>query len=160
VVSGTTGTAEYGIVAPQAAEQYAENSGALVADDITARLSTESQVVIYSVPELTFTGVSADATTKEPAKVCPGCSTRAVDTPIATVGNTAPITVVRDLQVHPETTTAVFPANEVSSGVLAALAAAGLNVRIPGAAPGPADLQTITDGKQVVGLDYDAPVAA
>lgn len=158
--AGVTGTKPYGIQGPQAAEPYSQVSGSLVADYITAKLGTNSQVVVYTVPELEFTGASAMVIKKELARVCPGCSERTVEVPIATIGNTAPSTIVRDLQSHPESTVGVFPNNEVSTGLSAALSAAGINLAIVGMAPGPGELQSIKNGDQVVGLALDTPVFA
>ncbi len=160
VTAGVTGTSEYGIQGPQAAEPYSNLSGSLVADYITAELSTGSQVVVYTVPELQFTSATADVIKTELAKVCPRCTVRTVDVPLATVGNTAPSTIVRDLQSHPESTVGVFPNNEVSTGLSAALSAASIHLKIVGMAPGPGELQSIKSGDQVVGLALDTPVFA
>jgi len=160
VTAGVTGTTAYGIQGPQAAEPYSELSGSLVADYITAELGTDSQVVVYTIPELEFTSATANVIKTELAKVCPGCTVRTVDVPLATIGNTAPSTIVRDLQAHPDSTVGVFPNNEVSTGLSAALSAAGIEFKIVGMAPGPGELQSIKNGDQVVGLALDTPMFA
>lgn len=160
VTAGVTGTEAYGIQGPQAAEPYSKLSGSLVADYVTAKLGTNAQVVVYTIPELEFTGASAEAIKSELAKVCPECTMRTVSVPIATIGNSAPSTIVRDLQSHPDSTVGIFPNNEVSTGLSAALSAAGIHFTIVGVAPGPRELQSIKNGDQMVGLALDTPVFA
>ncbi|MET4781531.1 substrate-binding domain-containing protein [Glaciihabitans sp. UYNi722] len=159
-VAGATGTAAFGIKGAQAAESYSNVAGALVADYVTAKLSTKSQAVIYTNPELGFTTDEAKAASAELAKVCPGCSVRSVSIPLATVGNKAPSTIVADVQSHPGTTVAIFPNNEVTTGLHAALSAAGLKLALVGVASAPGQLQDIKDGTQTVGLAFDSPVLA
>lgn len=159
-VAGSTGTAAFGIKGAQAAESYSNVAGALVADYVTAKLSTKSQAVIYTNPELGFTTDEAKAAAAEFAKVCPSCLVRSVNIPLATVGSTAPSSIVADIQSHPGTTVAIFPNNEVTTGLRAALSAAGLKLALIGVASAPGQLQDIKAGAQTVGLAFDSPVLA
>ena len=158
VTTGITGTEPYEIEAPQAAEPASELEGGLLANYVAAEMSPEANVVMYDVPELPFTAVVAEAFSSELESVCPGCSTRTVHVPVATIGNTAPNQIVSDLQANPDTTVAVFATDETSTGLPAALKAAGIEVEILGNSPGPTNLQYLKEGKETAALGVDLPV--
>lgn len=158
VTTGVTGTEPYGVVAPQFAEATSEQQGRLMADYVAAELSDEANVAMYEVPELNFTAVVSAAFKEELESVCPKCSFRTVDIPVAELGNTAPNTIVSDLQANPETTVAVFGSDETETGLPAALTAAGIEVETMGAAPTPTNLQYVKEGKETVALATDFPV--
>jgi len=80
---------------------------------------------------------------------------RNVDVGVATLGTTAPRTVVTDLQAHPETNVAVFSLADLASGVPAAMTSAGLSTTTLVYSPGPGNLQDIKDGKLTAGLAID-----
>jgi ribose transport system substrate-binding protein len=160
VTSGVTGAEQYGVVAPQGAEAWSELAGGLMADYITAELATDSEVVVYRVPELPFTATMNDALAAELDEVCPDCSVRTVDIPAATLYSTGPSTIVRDLQAHASTTVAVFTTDDMATGLPAALSAAGIDVQTVGNAPSPAGLQDLKDGKRTVQLGYDTAVTS
>lgn len=160
VTTGITGLQQYGVLAPQAAEPMSELEGKLMADYVAANFGQKSNVVFYVVPELGFTGVAAVAFKAELAKVCPGCSMRTSSISAATIGNSAPNTVVSDLQAHPNTTVAVFGSDEAETGVPAALKGAGITVKTMGFAPTPANLEYVKEGEETVTLGYDLPVAS
>jgi ribose transport system substrate-binding protein len=100
----------------------------------------------------------ADSFKKELSKYCPKCTVRVVDIPVATLGNSAPSTIVRDLQAKPSTTVAAFTINDATTGLPAAMSAAGIKVKTIGNAPAPDALQAIKKGQQDVSLGYDLPV--
>jgi ribose transport system substrate-binding protein len=160
ITTGVLDTEPYGITAPQAAENYARGAGKLMADYVTAEFGTDSKIVFYGVPELPFTPGTLRAFRDELEAVCPECSLRTVDIPVATIGNTAPNAIVSDLQANPDTTVAVFGNDETQIGLPQKLQAAGIEVKTLGVGPTPTNLQYIKDGKQTAGLGYDLPVAA
>jgi ribose transport system substrate-binding protein len=158
VTTGITGTEPYEIIAPQAAEASSALEGELMANYVVAEMSPEANVVMYDVPELPFTGVVAEKFSEELEAVCPECSVRTTHIPVATIGNTAPNTIVSDLQANPETTVAVFATDETETGLPAALQAAGIEVETLGNSPGPTNLQYLKEGKETAGLGFDLPV--
>jgi ribose transport system substrate-binding protein len=160
VTSGVTGGEQYGLKTPQGAEAWSKLSGKLMADYTAAKLGTESDVVVYQIPELTFTGTTADAYKAELATVCPNCSVRTVDIPVTTLGNSAPSAIVRDLQANPSTTVAIFTANDINTGLASAVSAAGIDIETIGNAPAPDGLQSIKQGQQTAGLGYDTAVTS
>jgi len=118
-----------------------------MADWVIAHKGPTADVVFYGVPELTYSKPMQDAFEQEFAKNCPSCKVRSAPIAVATLGSTAPKTVVTDLQSHPNTSTAVFASSEVASGLPAALKAAGLSPTTIGYAPTPGSLQDIKDGR-------------
>lgn len=160
VTTGITGLGAYGVPAPQAAENMSTLFGKLLADYVTAKISQNANTAFYQTPELPFTLVGTQAYKAELAKVCPGCSARVANVSAASFGNTAPQTVVSDLQSHPSTTVAVFASDEAELGLPAALKSAGLKVTTMGSAPTPANLAYVKAGQETVTLAYDLPVAS
>jgi ribose transport system substrate-binding protein len=158
VTTGITGTEPYEIIAPQAAENSSNLEGELLANYVVAEMSPEANVAFYDVPELPFTGVVGEKFSEELEAICPGCSVRTTHIPVATIGNTAPNTIVSDLQANPETTVAVFATDEAETGLPAALQAAGIEVETLGNSPGPTNLQYLKEGKETAALAVDLPV--
>ncbi len=158
VTNGIVQAADYGIEAPGYARNETERDGALLADYVAAKMGASSKVAMYDVPELPVaTGISKSFTA-ELAKVCPGCSTRTVHVPVATLGNTAPSRIVSDLQANPDTTVAVFAVDEMSSGLPSALKAASIDVKTLGNVPTPTNLQYLKQGQETASLATDLPV--
>lgn len=157
VTTGVTGVVQKGVKAPQAAENASQLEGKLLADYVAAKMPGKS-VALYRVPELPFTAIVASAFQSELAKVCPDCKVRVVDISVTTIGNTAPSTIVSDLQANPGTQVAVFTIDEAQTGLPAALQTAGINVQTIGNSPGPTNLQYIKDGQETAALGVDLPV--
>lgn len=158
VTTGVTGVGPYGVAAPQAAEPISGLAGRLMADYVATNFGASQKIALYTVPELPFTEVIASAFTKELPTVCPGCSVHEVPIAVATIGNTAPNTVVSDLEAHPGTTTAVFATDESALGVPSALKEAGISVKILGWAPIPATLEYVKAGEETATLGVDTAV--
>jgi ribose transport system substrate-binding protein len=161
VTTGITGLAPYHVEAPQAAEGMAHVWGKLSADYIAAKFGQKSHVVYYPVPELPFTLLGERTFKAELANVCPHCTVRSVNIAAATMANTAPQTIVSDLEAHSGTTVAVFSSDEEAIGLPAALKSAGITkVKTLGIVPTPANLQYVKQGQETVSLGYDLPVAS
>jgi ribose transport system substrate-binding protein len=158
VTTGIIGAGALGVEAPQAAEPDQERNGALMADYIVANFGEDSNIALYTVPELSFTAIVADSFNAELEKVCPDCAVREVQIPVATIGNTAPNQVVSDLQANPDTTVAAFAIDEVQGGLPAALQTAGIDVETIGLSPAPTQLQYLKDGQETAALGFDLPV--
>jgi len=142
-----------GLLGPKASER----AGKLFADWAVVRNGTAPSV-FYTIPELSFSPIMFKAYQDEMKQLCPSCEVREVKIPIATVGNTAPQTVVNDLRSHPETKTAVFASAEAMTGLPAALKVAGLSPDTVGFAPSPTVLGYIQKGEVTAGLPVDSLV--
>lgn len=155
VANGIMGADRYGVQGQTLGEPAAALAGKLMAAWVVQRKGDKAHTVFYNTPELSFATpikTSFGATMK---RLCPSCSVRYVDVPIATIGNSAPAHVTSDLQSHPKDNTMVFASSEASTGLPAALRTAGLNLDSIGFAPGPANLQDIKDGKMTAGVAVD-----
>lgn len=151
---------KYGIDASAFGQPLAVLVGRLQADWVVANKSDRANTVFYTTPELDFFGPEEVAYRAELTKVCPGCSVRTVKVPISTYSSTAPALIVSDLQSHPKTTIAVFGANDPTTGLVAAMKAAGLKTPYIGFGPTPSNLTDIKNGDQVAGLGLDYPAIA
>lgn len=160
VISGTLEGEEYGVEAPQSAEAYGEFAGELMANYVVAEMNPEANVVIYDIPEVPVSPLIAEAFSKELEAICADCSVRTAEIPVATVGNTAPNTVVSDLQANPETDIAAFATDSAQTGLPSALQAAGIEIETLGDLPTPENLQYVKEGKETAVLAYDVPVAS
>lgn len=155
VTAGVTGAEKYGIVTPQIAENYSELAGKLMANYVVAKMNPKANVAFYEVPELPFTSIMAEEFVAQLEAICPECSARVVQIPVATIGNTAPTAIVSDLQANPETDVVVFAADSTQNGLAPALAEAGIEVETLGAGPGPENLQGVKEGKETAVLAGD-----
>jgi ribose transport system substrate-binding protein len=160
VTSGITGAEEYGIKSPQQSNVAAELGGELMANYVAAKMNPESNIAVYEITQLPFAPIVTESFVKEAEKVCPKCSVRAVPISVTEIGNTAPSTIVSDLQAHPETTLAVFSADEAQLGLPAALKAAGITVETIGYAPATYNVQYLKEGSETAVLETDVPVLA
>jgi ribose transport system substrate-binding protein len=159
VTTGISDTEEFGIEAPQASNANSELDGKLLAAYVIAEMAgEESNVVFYETPELSFTTILAEAFQGEFESLCPECSVRIGKVGVEELGNTAPNTVVSDLQANPDTNVAVFGTAEIEAGLPTALKAAGIEVETLGSSPGPAELQYLKEGKATAMLGFDLPV--
>jgi ribose transport system substrate-binding protein len=155
VSNGIMGAERFGMEGQTLGRPAAELAGRLLAAWTVDRKGEDADIVFYNTPELSFSAVIKEGFAAGIKELCPGCSVRYVDVPIATIGNSAPAHVVSDLQSHPKTNTLVFATSEASTGLPAALKTAGLTPETIGFAPGPANLQDIKDGKMTAGLAVD-----
>jgi ribose transport system substrate-binding protein len=159
VTTGISDAEEFGVESPQASNANSERSGELMAAYVLAEMAgEESNVVFYETPELSFTTIIAESFQSEFEKLCPECSVRIGKVGVEELGNTAPNTVVSDLQANPETNVAVFGTAEIEAGLPTALKAAGIEVETLGSSPGPAELQYLKEGKSTAVLGFDLPV--
>src|SRR6201995_4478551 len=159
VTTGISDAEEFGVESPQASNANSERSGELMAAYVLAEMAGgESNVVFYETPELSFTTIIAESFQSEFEKLCPECSVRIAKVGVAELGNTAPNTVVSDLQANPDTNVAVFGTAEIEAGLPTALKAAGIEVETLSSSPGPAELQYLKEGKSTAVLGFDLPV--
>jgi ribose transport system substrate-binding protein len=134
-------------------------NGQLLADWVIANEGAHANAVLYTLPALDISAPVQQAFEAEMTKNCPSCTVRVVPIDVATIGTTAPTTVVTDLQAHPNTNVAVFVSLSVAAGLPAAMKAAGLSVKTVGFGPTAGNLQDIKDGNLTAALDIDFPVS-
>jgi ribose transport system substrate-binding protein len=134
-------------------------NGQLLADWVIANEGSKANAVLYTLPALDISAPVQQAFQAEMAKNCPSCTVRVVPLDVATIGTTAPSTVVTDLQAHPNTNVAVFVSLSAAAGLPAALKAAGLSIKTVGFGPTAGNLQDIKDGNLTAALDIDFPVS-
>jgi ribose transport system substrate-binding protein len=153
VATGTIdGVQNWGFAASLSEAPQSTRAGDLLADYVYIHYGEQSNVVMYTAPELTFTAPEAPAFTKTLKSLCPKCVVRIVPISATTWGTTAPSMVVSDLQANPNTNVVVAATSSMWGGVPAAMAEAGLHVPLVGY-PGvdPVSLQYLKDG-QVQGV--------
>lgn len=134
-------------------------NGKLLADWVIAKKGASANAVLYGLPALDLSAHVQAAFSAEMAKNCTSCTVRNVPIDVATIGTTAPSTIVTDLQAHPDTNVAVFVSFQVATGLPAALKAAGISITTVGFAPTAGILQNIKDGTLTAGLAIDFPVS-
>jgi len=130
-------------------------NGELMAAYLVAEHGADLNVVFYTMPEVPFTELQADAFKKKMGELCSSCKVRVEETPAASVGSTAPAKVTSDLQAHPDTKVVAFAVGEQATGLSSAMKVAGLNTEVITGPPTPDTLQQVKDGgiKAVVGFD-------
>ncbi len=156
--TGIMDTQPYGIDASAFGKPLSELAGKLQADWVVANKGVKNKIVFYTTKELDFFPPEEAAFRAELKTVGCDCSVRTVDIPISTYGSSAPSLVVSDLQSHPDTTIAVFGANDPTTGLVAAMRGAGLKTPYIGYGPTPSNLVDITNHSQPAGLGLDYPV--
>lgn len=154
-ISVSVPTQPFGITANYLGAETFTLVGKLMADWVAVNKGASANVAFYSVPEITLTPLIEKGFKEELAKNCSACKMRNVDVGVATLGTTAPRTVVTDLQAHPDTNLAVFSVSDLASGVPAAMSSAGLSTSTLVYSPGPGNLQDIKNGKLTAGLAID-----
>jgi ribose transport system substrate-binding protein len=152
--AGVTGGRQYGVEPVQGEEPY----GKLMANYVVADVNPKANVALYTVPEIPVIRKTAEEFETELKAICPKCGLRTVDIHASEIGNTAPNTIVSDLQAHPESNVAVFGADELEDGLPAARQAAGIKIQTVGFAPTPTNLQYLKEGKETAALAYDIAV--
>jgi ribose transport system substrate-binding protein len=150
---------QYGITFNYLGVNLSQRNGTLLADWVIANEGAKANAVIYTLPALDISAPVQAAFQAEMTKQCPSCTVRAVPIDVATIGTTAPSTVVTDLQAHPGTNVAVFVSLSAAAGLPAALKAAGVSVKTVGFGPTAGNLQDIKNGNLTAALDIDFPVS-
>lgn len=159
-VAGIMNAAQYGIKAVDLGKTTIALFGRLLAAKAVSEKGSKANVVFYSVPELSFVPVLQQSFSQEMKKLCPSCTARIVDIPIATIGSTAPSTMAADLEAHPGTNVAVFSTSEMAEGAPSAFRNAGIHGLIDyGFGPTPVNLQYLKEGEETAELGLDVGVS-
>jgi ribose transport system substrate-binding protein len=136
------------IVGPRANKQV----GALQADYAYAQSGEKTNAVFATVPEFRAFTDQANAFKAELNRLCPACKVAITQVPAASVGSTAPATLVSYLQKNPDTNWLGLAFDAMGQGLPQALRAAGLDVKVIGAAPTPATAEYIRQGQEAAAL--------
>ncbi|MCS5721571.1 substrate-binding domain-containing protein [Herbiconiux sp. CPCC 203407] len=133
-----------------------EATGAALASAAVVRTNGEADsFVLYTVPELAFSGVILEGAQKQLESLCAECTVRVVQIPITALGSTAADAVVSDLQANPDTDYFISTLDEVQVGLHQKLQLSGLDVKGIGNSPIAANYQAIADGQQDAALGLD-----
>jgi len=155
VGAGMTDAKKYGIDYCVNCEPFNGRQGKLLADWVVANKGAKANAAFYTVPELSFTAGMGDQFKAQMNRLCPKCSVRIVPVGVATIGSTAPHTIVTDLQSNPNTNVAVFSTMDMAQGLPTTLKSAGVNVTSVGSSPTPPNLQDIKAGNLNAGIGVD-----
>ncbi|MDQ2738708.1 MAG: substrate-binding domain-containing protein [Actinomycetota bacterium] len=149
----------YGITFNYLGTDLSQKNGKLMADWVIANKGAQTNTVLYTLPALDLSAPLQAAFQAEMKSNCAACKVRVVPLDAASIGTTAPRTIVTDLQAHTGTNAAVFVSLSAAAGLPAALSAAGLSVSTIGFGPAAANLQDIKDGKITAALATSFPVS-
>lgn len=156
---GIIGAEEYGVDVAVAGTASNELNGSLMASWAVTEHAGDTNVVFYGTPELSFSAVVQSGFDAQVKELCPECTVREVDLPIATLGSTSPAAVVSDLQANPDTNVIVFAEATGASGLPAALQTAGIEVDSITMGPNAGGLADIEKGAITAGLSIDFQTA-
>lgn len=160
VTQGITEGEKYGIVSPRSAENQNTYIGEMMANYIPAYMDPEANVVVYEVPELSFTTELAKAFVDNIKSACPKCSARIAQIPAASIGTKSSNEIVSDLQANPETNLGIFTDPELSVGLPSTLQTAGIEIEMLSNGPVPANLEQIKEGTEAAGFGVDTAVSS
>jgi ribose transport system substrate-binding protein len=130
------------------------NGDVLAAGAIAATCGTGQDFVFYSIPELGFAAIQAEAAEAYLAEKCPSCTMRVVD--ISIVDPSPADKIVSDLQSHPETDYFVAAADQFQIGLADKASLAGItNAQGMGQSSLPPNIEQIVAGSQNAGFAVD-----
>ncbi|GAA3896964.1 sugar ABC transporter substrate-binding protein [Microbacterium invictum] len=113
------------------------------------------EIVFYNVPEFPFSSYELEGVESKIGDLCPDCTLRVVDIPIAELGSTASDRVVSDLQANPQTEYFIAAVDEVQIGLPPKLDLAGIEVPGIGMWTAPPNYEQIGAGDQDATLSVD-----
>ncbi|URN05321.1 substrate-binding domain-containing protein [Actinomadura madurae] len=152
---GTVAGPDSGLIQPNGAAAF-EKQGRLQAAYLVANNDKAVHAVLYVHNELAYGTAVRRGFETELKELCPACTARVVQIPIAEVGNKAPERIVSDLRANPDTDAIVFQSSAAATGLPARLKVANLqNTQIVGANPLPTNLQYLKDKQTTVELGAD-----
>lgn len=160
VTQGIIEAEKYGVISPRSAEKQNLFIGEMMANYVPAYMNPEANVVVYEVPELSFTTELAKSFVAAVKNSCPKCTARVAQIPAASIGTKSSNEIVSDLQAHPDTNLAIFPNPELSVGLPSSLQAAGLEIESISNGPVPGNLQQIKEGTETAGFGVDTAVTS
>jgi ribose transport system substrate-binding protein len=156
IVSGSVmNTVEYGLPEAFNGPEWMRANGEALAAAALVRSGGASEFVFYNVPEFPFSSLELDGAEAKLAELCPDCTLRVVDIPIAELGSTAADRVMSDLQANPDTEYFIAAVDEVQIGLPQKLSLAGLDVGGIAMWTAPPNYEQIAAGEQDATLSVD-----
>lgn len=149
----------FGITFNYLGADLSKQNGKLMADWVIVNKGAHANAVLYTLPALDLSAPLQAAFEAEMKTNCSTCKVRVVPLDVASLGTTAPRTIVTDLQAHPDTNAAAFVSLSAATGLPAALDTAGLSVSTIGFGPTAGNLQDVKDGKITAALATSFPVS-
>ncbi|MGY1815835.1 sugar ABC transporter substrate-binding protein [Blastococcus sp. SYSU D00820] len=126
-----------------------ETRGRLLADYAAVQTDGDLNSIFIQVPDFPTLVAEEEAYTAQLEEVCPDtCTTETLDFPATDIGTRVPSAIVSHLQTHPEVNYIVLSFDDMGTGVIEALRAAGLDqqVTIIGQASNQTAAQSIAEG--------------
>jgi len=158
VTSGISGLDPDKVVASMATSLSSTTSGALMADWAVTQEADATNAVFYTTPELSFSAAVNEGFIAELEKLCPDCTVRTVEIPVAQFGGGGAQIVVDDLLANPDTNVAAFAVGEQAIGLPSALRAVDLEIKTILNSPDPSVLQGIKDEEFTSAIGVDLAV--
>jgi ribose transport system substrate-binding protein len=127
-----------------------------LAAEVVANSKGKANTLYVNIPAFTILSSLATEFQKAYKQYCPSCGYASIDVPITGLA-TAPNLIVSYLRSHPSVNyVALSVANELDTGLPAALSAAGLShVKVVGQGGGPTDFQYLASGKELALVPFD-----
>ncbi|GAA1688405.1 hypothetical protein GCM10009808_01720 [Microbacterium sediminicola] len=156
IASGSVmNTVEYGLPEAFNGPDWMTANGEALGAAAIARSGGATEFVFYNIPEFPFSEYEQAGAADKIGELCPDCTLRVVDIPIAELGSTAADRVVSDLQAHPETEYFIAAVDEVQIGLPAKLSLAGIDVKGIGMWTAPPNYEQIAAGEEDATLSVD-----
>ncbi|WP_159502251.1 hypothetical protein [Microbacterium sp. 18062] len=156
IASGSVmNTVEYGLPEAFNGPDWMTANGEALGAAALVRSGGATEYVFYNVPEFPFSPFELEGAQSKIAQLCPGCTVRVVDIPIAELGSTAADRVVSDLQANPGTEYFLASVDEVQIGLPQKLSLAGLDVDGIAMWTAPPNYEQIAAGEQDATLSVD-----
>lgn len=156
VASGSVmNTVEFGLPEAFNGPDWMTMNGEVLGAAAISRSGGASEFVFYNVPEFPFSSYELDGVKSRISDLCPDCTLRVVDIPIAELGSTASDRVVSDLQANPGTEYFIAAVDEVQIGLPQKLSLAGLDVDGIAMWPAPPNYEQLAAGDQDATLSVD-----
>ena len=132
--------------------------GKLVAAGIVVDSGGTADVLSVNIPAYPILNVYAGALKAALAEWAPNAKVTDLNVQATDIGTKVGPAIVSAMQADPNINYASFSFGDLSIGVPAALSAAGLNVKIVGETPSPANIQGLKDGTQTMWPGFSAPI--
>lgn len=156
IASGSVmNTVEHGLPEAFNGPDWMKANGAALAAAAVSRTEGASEYVFYNVPEFPFSSLELEGAETKMKELCPDCTLRTVDIPIAELGSTAADRVVSDLQANPDTDYFMAAVDEIQIGLPQKLELAGIETKGIGMWTSPPNYEQISAGEQDATLSVD-----
>jgi ribose transport system substrate-binding protein len=156
IASGSVmNTVEFGLPEAFNGPEWMKANGKALAAAAVSRSGGASEYVFYNIPEFPFSPLELEGAKAELAELCPDCTLREVDIPVAELGSTAADRVVSDLQANPQTQYFISAVDEVQIGLPQKLSLAGIDVTGIGMWTAPPNYEQIAAGDEDATLSVD-----